>query len=369
MERLLRQNGLLDLFVEAPAMFAGLTWRKMRSAPPCEIIWWIFILSVALAIVPGFFGEVAAPLSYVFAIGGAAGCGWAWLLTRTLFRAERPIQRWNLFAVGAIIAVEAYWALTSVSTAGGLAGEVHRIAANAASFICIGALVMVLVESMSGYSAKLPRSERRFRQTFIAVFCVMVGISIIWASNAKEMSFGGQWVELVIAACAFTGVVGSRMAVNFRKTHPLAIPSGRKISQTLSPAAQDQGLAMRILDGIERDNRFTTPDLKVADLAAALGEQDYKVSQSITGTLGYRNFNHLINARRIDHAKQVLADPQIESGPILSIAFDCGFNSIGPFNRAFKQETGMTPRAYRAEAANGNAALNNAPRSELIPGE
>ena len=28
---------------------------------------------------------------------------------------------------------------------------------------------------------------------------------------------------------------------------------------------------------------------------------------------------------------------------------DCGFGSIGPFNRAFKAHTGMTPSAYRRQ--------------------
>lgn len=123
--------------------------------------------------------------------------------------------------------------------------------------------------------------------------------------------------------------------------------------QTPSAAAIDKVLAQRILNTIDRAQRFTTPDLKVADLAAALGEQEYKVTQNITGELGYRNFNQLINARRINYAKQLLADPQFESRPILSISFDCGFNSIGPFNRAFKQEVGMTPREFRARTVDG----------------
>ncbi len=33
---------------------------------------------------------------------------------------------------------------------------------------------------------------------------------------------------------------------------------------------------------------------------------------------------------------------------ILEIALDSGFASIGPFNRAFKEMTGQTPRAFRA---------------------
>ena len=37
--------------------------------------------------------------------------------------------------------------------------------------------------------------------------------------------------------------------------------------------------------------------------------------------------------------------------PILTIALDSGFQSLGPFNRAFKAETGMTPSAYRRSTA------------------
>ena len=39
-----------------------------------------------------------------------------------------------------------------------------------------------------------------------------------------------------------------------------------------------------------------------------------------------------------------------EDLPILSIALDCGYGSIGPFNRAFRQRFGMTPTEYRAAA-------------------
>ena len=34
----------------------------------------------------------------------------------------------------------------------------------------------------------------------------------------------------------------------------------------------------------------------------------------------------------------------------MTIALDAGFQSIGPFNRAFKAHTGMTPTAYRKQA-------------------
>ena len=346
MERLLRQNGILDVFADASALWAKRVTPKLGPVEPCDILFWIFTASVTLSMAAQYAGDVAAPLSYVFAIGGSAGCGWLWLLSRTLFRAEKPIARWNFFAITAIIAVEAYWELTSVSAA---SGEIRRIAANAASLICIGAVVLVFVEVFSGYSSALPKHERRFRQTITAIFGAMVAVTFLWAMNADETSIGAQWADATLLACAAAGILGARAAVAFRKRHPLLAPKARKTAP--SPAANDKGLAERILHALEHEQRFTTPDLKIADFAASLGEQDYKVTQCITGFLGYRNFNHLINARRIDHAKELLTDPDHDGRPILSIAFDCGFNSIGPFNRAFKQEVGMTPRAFRTAAA------------------
>lgn len=355
MERLLRQNGFLDAFADASALLARRVSPKMGPVEPCDVLWWIFTACVAISTTSRYLGDVAAPLSYVLAIGGSAGCGWLWLLARTLFRAEKPIARWNVFAIGAIIAVEAYWEITSASAA---SGEIRRIAANAASFICIGAIVLVFVEVLSGYNSALPKHERWFRQIFTLVFGTSIAIALLWAMNATENSFGGQWAEAALGICALICVVGARAAVSFRKRHPLPVTKTRKAAP--SPAAKDKELAQRILHALEQEQRFTTPDLKVADLAASLDEQDYKVTQCITGFLGYRNFNHLINARRIDQAKQALASPENEGRPILSIAFDCGFNSIGPFNRAFKQEVDMTPRAFRTAAANSRTVAASA---------
>ena len=98
---------------------------------------------------------------------------------------------------------------------------------------------------------------------------------------------------------------------------------------------------------VEADRLFLDPDLKVASLARRLREQDYRVSRAITLGLGERNFNRFINRYRIDHASALLSDPAQAGASILDIALESGFASIGPFNRAFKEQTGLTPRAFR----------------------
>jgi len=37
--------------------------------------------------------------------------------------------------------------------------------------------------------------------------------------------------------------------------------------------------------------------------------------------------------------------------PVLTIALDAGFQSLAPFNRAFKADTGLTPTEFRRRAA------------------
>ena len=67
----------------------------------------------------------------------------------------------------------------------------------------------------------------------------------------------------------------------------------------------------------------------------------------INQQLGYRNFNVFLNNYRIEEAKAALADPTQAEVPVTTIAMDAGFQSLGPFNRAFKATTGVTPTEYR----------------------
>ncbi|MEY8828307.1 helix-turn-helix domain-containing protein [Sedimentitalea sp. XS_ASV28] len=74
---------------------------------------------------------------------------------------------------------------------------------------------------------------------------------------------------------------------------------------------------------------------------------DLTVRRAINKGLGYRNFAQFINERRIEAARQILSDPARADIPILSIAYDVGFASVGTFNRAFRDQTGQSPSEYR----------------------
>jgi AraC-like DNA-binding protein len=88
--------------------------------------------------------------------------------------------------------------------------------------------------------------------------------------------------------------------------------------------------------------------LSIAKLARQLGEQEYRLRRTINQQLGHRNFTSFLNGYRLAEVKAALSDPTQRDVPIITIALDAGFGSLGPFNRAFREAEGMTPSAFRA---------------------
>ncbi len=324
--------------------------NRLGKTEPYVLIWWIFLASVIASASGRMFGPFPGPLGVAVTVAGTAGCAWMWLFSRALFRPTRKVEPWAILAVGVVMAIESSWALAGARIAGGSGGEFYRIAENAASLICIAAIVMVFIEALSGFAGLASQSERRFRLAFVSVYAFIIAAAIIWASNAAEATFAARWAETVLTGCAAIGVIGSRLAISFRRRFPLTDARPRKTAGVRGDAIAATGvLARRIREAIAHEPLLTKPGLKVASFADALGEQEYKITQCITGQLGYRNFNQFVNAHRIDRAKRKLIDAQNDDRSVSAIAYECGFNSIGPFNRAFKDHVGVTPSEFRAE--------------------
>ena len=101
----------------------------------------------------------------------------------------------------------------------------------------------------------------------------------------------------------------------------------------------------RLEAAMTQDRLYRRDGLALADLAAHLGLGEAALRELINQQLSYRNFNDFLHHHRLAEATERLLREDL---PILSIALDCGYGSIGPFNRAFKQRLGLTPSEYRA---------------------
>lgn len=63
-----------------------------------------------------------------------------------------------------------------------------------------------------------------------------------------------------------------------------------------------------------------------------------------------KNFFDYINTLRVADFKEKAANPENQKYTLLSLAYDCGFNSKTSFNRNFKKITGKSPSEYLKEA-------------------
>ena len=87
--------------------------------------------------------------------------------------------------------------------------------------------------------------------------------------------------------------------------------------------------------------------LSLGDLERQFGVSRYQISRMFSRVLKTR-FDEYLNMLRI-YAAQRLLESSDES--IIHIAYQSGFQSQQTFNRAFKNEFGVTPREYRKNGA------------------
>lgn len=101
-------------------------------------------------------------------------------------------------------------------------------------------------------------------------------------------------------------------------------------------------LSSAMAGGIWREEGLT-----IGALAAKLAVPEHRLRRAINQGMGHRNFSSFINRARIEAACDMLQDPEHMHSTMLEIAYEVGFSSMGPFNRAFRADIGCTPTEFR----------------------
>lgn len=167
---------------------------------------------------------------------------------------------------------------------------------------------------------------------------------------------------LAPAGAVFLLVIGLVAVAVFLRTEPalFARSGDQRTNDNDEPLSQsDMQRAERLDKLMTVDRVYRDPGLSVGGLAARLGIAEHELRRLINRKLGHRNFAAFLNERRLAEAKQALIDPSQRGVPISTIALDAGFGSMGPFNRAFKQATGVTPTEYRVRSARDLCRFRN----------
>ena len=209
------------------------------------------------------------------------------------------------------------------------------------AFIMLG-----IFEAIHNKAADLISERLKFRNVFIVVAASLMAITVL-----SEVSLAGASPPVFLNLFQKIAITGLTL---YFSLHLLKLKTGFfpdtaiEATDNQAPSAPvDEGLIERLKDYMEVRQQWRTEGLSIGKLAENLEVKEYRLRQTINQHLGYRNFNEYINGFRIREACKILADPAKQHLSILEIAYDLGFASLAPFNKVFKETTGMTPSEWR----------------------
>ena len=353
------------------------------------------LLLVAAVLLRDYGRERTARLGSLFAVGGAAHAiasaagfrpelGWwapplialsnvnnpvLWLLAQSLFDDGFRLRAWHA-AVCAVVMVASLvgclWLWPTHSPFGPALDT-------ALTWTALGFALLAAVQTLASWPADLVEQRRRLRVVIIAGSAVYTGLTAV-ARLTVGHGPGSPTVDLLGAAGL--ALVSAAIAWSLLRTGDVAILFGAEATPAepviaplpASPAldAADHAHVAALEQAMTHDRAYRREGLTIGQLAARLSLPEHKLRRLINQGLGHRNFNSFLNRYRIGDAKAALSDPTQAEVPILTIALDAGFNSLGPFNRAFKAETGLTPTEFRRGPTRCASALADFENGERV---
>jgi len=348
---------ILDLLFRGMAVGAqlGLAIALARSADDRGfriITMLLFISSISLTLtgVPQIHRMMGSAqiLLWLIQIGGA---GYFWLFAVMLFEDRR--LTWRSTAPSVALTIIGLFGQYGPRALAPATWGIHNIIG------LLLALHALLVIIRSGQN-DLVEARRRLRVPIlllIAVFSVVISAVQI----GQGLGINSSWYQFANASIqALLGVGGVAALLEARSTLFGVAAGGRSATVDARPIDDSPIWLDRLQRVMDVEALWRREGLTIGDLANAVGLPEHRLRRLINDQLGHRNFASFVNQRRIAEARTLLRDPASAARTVASIAFDLGFGSLGPFNRAFRDETGLTPTEFRRQAmANGSPIPEN----------
>jgi AraC-like DNA-binding protein len=270
-----------------------------------------------------------------------------WAFTGALFDDSFRLRWWHV----------TLWLVLAIAGTAGcfLSSPTLGVALTLSSFAFA---VLAMAQAVTSWRDDLVEGRRRLRLFVVVASSLYIGLTAaaqlagLQRTAPDGTSLGGALGLLVIAGTVAWSLLGiGREQSLFAVTADLPRPVEESPAPAVEPGDQELVAKLERLMTVERAHR--QDGLTIGALAQQLGLPEYRLRRLINQALGYRNFNSFVNRYRIAEVKAALADPSQADVPVLTLALDAGFSSLGPFNRAFKAETGVTPSEYRRVAGIG----------------
>jgi AraC-like DNA-binding protein len=262
---------------------------------------------------------------------------WFWLSSKALF-SDHPGLRPHHFAAlfGMAIAGLLYqWQFPEARLLG--------VAFGAASltFACLAPLSVLI-----GTAGDLDARRRRIRRWFVpavalymAVVVAVQGVVLFQSRHTPD-----ALVVLNLALIVAVAALAISTFLRIRVVNWLEVTEANPVAAL---SRLEQSVLARLQARFAAEKCWARESLTIAGLAEMLGTQQHVLRRVINQGLGFRNFSDFLHSYRLKEAAERLRDPASARIPVLTIALESGYGSIGPFNRAFKERFGMTPTEFR----------------------
>jgi AraC-like DNA-binding protein len=312
--------------------------------------------------------SVPRPLVLVLIVLCVSSAAWMWIAARALFNDG---FRFSVPVVAAALAMVVLGLAANLPYLPEAAGPlvVHRPGSLVSVLNMLHAAAMLgfnaaaLWEIVHGWHDDLVEPRRAARRW------VAMGIGLYAAlALVIELAVRGQAIGRLLPALHVAGIgcvslalavlVARRSLDEVLGVEQPPAPSRQPEAATSTPLdtrPNAQTLA-RLTDAMTAQRLYRREGLTLAALAQDLGLGETALRTLINQQLGYRNFNDFLHHYRLQEAAARLVNDDL---PVLTIALECGYGSIGPFNRAFKQRMGMTPSEYRGASRLAKAPASN----------
>jgi AraC-like DNA-binding protein len=275
-----------------------------------------------------------------------------WLFARAVFEAPWPrgwvVGGFALLAIGV-------WA-TFIGEDKYVTGVINAASAalHVASLVIVGHALLV---AGKGRPDDLIESRRLFRMFFVGIVAIQVGVVLVIELVLGETA--SDWLSLLNVVVI--AVLTPGLAIPLLQLDPEFVARESAAGSDSSPGetadlSPTETVLKRALLAAMQEGAYLQHGLTIRALSQQLGHPEHQLRKLINGRLGFRNFSAFLNSYRIPEAKKILADPERVRTPVLTIALDLGYGSLGPFNRAFKADTAQTPTEYRQAAVRSLSA-------------
>lgn len=117
------------------------------------------------------------------------------------------------------------------------------------------------------------------------------------------------------------------------------------LEEAQQPDAYLQQWKEKVTASMQHDELYKDAELTLSQLAKKLSTNSSVLSKVVNQGFGL-NFNDFVNEYRVKAVMALLKAGEQKNQTLLGIAYDCGFNSKATFNRAFKKQTGLSPKEW-----------------------